>query len=113
MSEETIQQYISRFLESSDWGTVLEDTYGAGLCYDVSEDFRKWLASMDPKINAYLIFEKRIGLGRFKELYPQDAKGHWILIVGSRWLVDLSSKQFCEKLPLPYIVDVTHLISEW
>ena len=109
MSEEEIRAQVQKFLAYTDWGEVLPDTHGAGLCYDVSEDFRQWLVAEYPDVDAYLTYEKKVGAGRFKGLYPEDAGGHWVLILKGKWLVDLSAKQFCESLPIPYILDVEHL----
>lgn len=110
MSEEEIRAQVQKFLTNTDWGEVLSSTHGAGLCYDVSEDFRKWISAEHPGIDAYLVYEHRVGAGRFKGLYPKEARGHWVLLLlKGKWLVDLSARQFCRSLPIPYILNVEHL----
>jgi hypothetical protein len=110
MSEEELKRRVDEFLSCAgdDWRSVNEDTGGAGLCFEACQDFEEWwIASFNEAI--LVLFDPAVGRNRFRGIYPVHAGGHWVCVIGTQWLIDLTARQFSEELEFPLIRNIEHL----
>lgn len=110
MTKDEVASWAELFLETHpDWRTIVADTGGHALCDHASEQLHRFLEEQG--VESRIVWMELVHLFPNElephEAYPDHAVGepgseHCVVVV-SGYVVDLTARQYDERLPFPFV----------